>query len=122
MFSQMCFQLQPFSRLMSSSFSVRSDRFMACLPCFNLVMPGLKREARLRTRCAGHPRLFPVCPYEDVDGRDKPGHDACFDAVCAASEPDAMINSGLPIRTSGTLRGSCPGISVAKLLLRPTTT
>jgi hypothetical protein len=29
---QMCFQLQPFSRLMSSSFSVRSVRFM----CFSL--------------------------------------------------------------------------------------
>ena len=27
----MCFQLQPFSRLMSSSFSVRSDRFMGSL-------------------------------------------------------------------------------------------
>ena len=30
--SQMYFQLQPFSRLMSSSFSVRSDRFMLGLP------------------------------------------------------------------------------------------
>src|SRR5438270_12349519 len=28
----MCFQLQPFSRLMSSSFSVRSDRFICSLP------------------------------------------------------------------------------------------
>jgi hypothetical protein len=41
-----------------------------------------------------------------VDGRDKPGHDACFEASCGASAPDAITNSGLPIRTIGTLRGS----------------
>jgi hypothetical protein len=36
-----------------------------------------------------------------VDGRDKPGHDVCFD-----SDTDAITNSDLPIRTSGTSRGS----------------
>src|SRR5205807_5528369 len=67
--------------------------------------------------------------YEDVDGRDpstpgastgfecrsaealakagKPGHDACGDSSFRASGPnDAIISSGLPIRTTGTLRGS----------------
>jgi hypothetical protein len=34
-------------------------------------MPGQKREARLRARCPGHPRL--CCNgKEDVDGRDEP--------------------------------------------------
>jgi hypothetical protein len=41
-----------------------------------------------------------------VDGRDKPGHDACFDSSWGASDTDAITNSDLPIRTSGTLRGS----------------
>ena len=40
-----------------------------------LVMPGQKREARLRARCPGHPRLDEGCSKKDVDGRDKPGHD-----------------------------------------------
>src|SRR5690606_21561931 len=35
--SQIYFQVQPFSRLMSSSFSVRSERFMRCLPGVALV-------------------------------------------------------------------------------------
>ena len=39
---------------------------------------------------------------EDVDGRDKPGHDACI----VSSDPEAITNSGFPIRTVGTLRGS----------------
>jgi len=37
-------------------------------------MPGQKREARLRARCARHPRLF-LRWTQDVDGRDQPGHD-----------------------------------------------
>jgi hypothetical protein len=37
-------------------------------------MPGQKREARLRARCPGHPRLQEL-PQKDVDGRDEPGHD-----------------------------------------------
>jgi hypothetical protein len=41
-----------------------------------------------------------------VDGRDKPGHDACFDSSCDASDTDAIISSGLPIRTTGTWRPS----------------
>jgi hypothetical protein len=36
-------------------------------------MAGQKREARLRARCPGHPRLGAA--EEDVDARDKPGHD-----------------------------------------------
>src|SRR5439155_20466740 len=31
--------------------------FHCSLPCFNFVVPGLKREACLQPRCAGHPRL-----------------------------------------------------------------
>jgi len=90
----MCFQLQPFSRLMSSSFSVRVGSFHGSSP-FN-------RHARVLSR---HPRLS-ILFYEDVDGRDKPGHDACFDSSCGALDTDAITNSGLPIRTTGTLRGS----------------
>ena len=44
--------------------------------------------------------------HEDVDGRDKPGHDACCEWSCCASLTDAITNSGLPIRTIGTWRGS----------------
>ena len=44
----------------------------------------------------------PYLLYEDVDGRDKPGHDVCVDS----SAPEAITNSGFPIRTVGTLRGS----------------
>src|SRR5216683_1543245 len=37
------------------------------------VVPGFFfRHAR---PCAGHPRLFDCCIKQDVDGRDKPGHD-----------------------------------------------
>jgi hypothetical protein len=37
------------------------------------VMPGLKREARLR---ADVPDIYVLlCSIQDVDGRDKPGHD-----------------------------------------------
>ncbi|HTF76586.1 MAG TPA: hypothetical protein VK620_20035, partial [Bradyrhizobium sp.] len=41
------------------------------------VMAGQKREARLRARCPGHPRLscFLLLRRKDVDARDKPGHD-----------------------------------------------
>ena len=49
--------------------------------------------------------VLPVC-YEDVDGRDRPGHDACFESSLDASDTDAMTNSDLPIFTTGTLRGS----------------
>src|SRR6266852_6009591 len=38
-------------------------------------MPGQKREARLRARCPGHPRLVGIQGKKVVDGRDKPGHD-----------------------------------------------
>jgi hypothetical protein len=37
-------------------------------------MAGQKREARLRARCPGHPRLD--APFKkDVDARHKAGHD-----------------------------------------------
>src|SRR5664279_2911819 len=100
----MCFQLQPFSRLISSSFSVRSDRFMCLLP-FMRQAPGVVLSST----------------YEDVDGRDpstpeastgfecrsaealakagKPGHGACL----VSSDTAAIVSSGLPIRTTGTL-------------------
>jgi hypothetical protein len=38
-------------------------------------MPGQKREARLRARCPGHPRLL-AGRYKDLDRRNKSGHDA----------------------------------------------
>jgi hypothetical protein len=42
-------------------------------PNAHLVMPGQKREARLR---ADVPGIHVFAPQvEDVDGRDKPGHD-----------------------------------------------
>ena len=41
-------------------------------------MPGQKREARLRARCAGHPRLENRLCKQDVDGRVKPGHDGAL--------------------------------------------
>jgi hypothetical protein len=41
-----------------------------------------------------------------VDGRDNPGHDARFDSSCGAPETDASTSSDLPIRTTGTWRGS----------------
>src|SRR5947199_7368024 len=59
--SQMCFQDHALSRLMSRSFSVRSDRFMGA--SLYSVMPGLV------------PGIH-VFLVQDVDGRDKPGHDA----------------------------------------------
>jgi hypothetical protein len=37
-------------------------------------MPGLKREARLRTDVPGI-HVFGVAEENDVEGRDKPGHD-----------------------------------------------
>jgi hypothetical protein len=43
-------------------------------------MAGQKREARLRVRCPGHPRLLLLLKFpKDVDARDKPGHDGDFD-------------------------------------------
>jgi hypothetical protein len=38
----------------------------------NGVMPGQKREARLRARCAGHPRLSSLLHPKNVDGRASP--------------------------------------------------
>jgi hypothetical protein len=40
----------------------------------NLVMPGQKREARLRADVPGIHVLW-RSKKKDVDGRDKPGHD-----------------------------------------------
>ena len=48
------------------------------------------------------PAIHVLSEKEDVDGRDKPGHDVCF----VSSDTDAMTSSGLPIFTTGTLRGS----------------
>ena len=39
------------------------------------VMAGQKCEARLRTRCPGHPRLPLFKRIKDVDARHKAGHD-----------------------------------------------
>ena len=50
--------------------------------------------------------VFLVASYEDVDGRDKPGHDVCFESSWRASDTDAITNSDLPIFTTGTRRGS----------------
>jgi hypothetical protein len=36
----------------------------------NLVMAGQKREARLRARCPGHPRLYQLATKKGVDARD----------------------------------------------------
>jgi hypothetical protein len=38
-------------------------------------MAGQKREARLRARCPGHPRLPCCLKKKDVDARHKAGHD-----------------------------------------------
>ena len=40
-----------------------------------LVMAGQKRDARLKPKCPGHPRLHGTHPKKDVDARAKPGHD-----------------------------------------------
>ncbi|MEH2515980.1 hypothetical protein V1279_001553 [Bradyrhizobium sp. AZCC 1610] len=54
-------------------------------------MPGQKREARLRARCPGHPRLS-LCEGKDVDGRDKPGHDGeCGSAVSYSALLTSLI-------------------------------
>src|SRR6202011_5219587 len=58
-FSQMFSHPQPFSRLMSSSFSVRSDRFMCRLPLHSSG-PGSSRAS-----------AFPLRPHEGADGRDR---------------------------------------------------
>jgi hypothetical protein len=42
---------------------------------YSVVMPGLKREARLRAYVPGI-RAFECLRPKDVDGRDEPGHDA----------------------------------------------
>jgi hypothetical protein len=53
--------------------------FMASLPAIGpaLVMPGHGNLHRLRKLicAAGHPRLSASTAKQDVDGRDKPGHD-----------------------------------------------
>src|SRR5260370_42031006 len=114
----MCFQLQPFSRLMSSSFSVRSDRFMGRLPCFK------SRHVRPKARSASSRKMcrastsFSVCPYEDVDGRGKPGPDVCFDSSCRAVGTDAVTHSGFTLPPPRTLRGSLPGLPGVEGLLR----
>jgi hypothetical protein len=41
----------------------------------NGVMPGQKREARLRAGCPGHPHLAAGAKKKDVDGRNESGHD-----------------------------------------------
>jgi hypothetical protein len=38
-------------------------------------MAGQKREARLRARCPGYPRISSRDRRQDVDARDEPGHD-----------------------------------------------
>jgi hypothetical protein len=38
-------------------------------------MAGQKRDARLKPKCPGHPRLHGTHPKKDVDARAKPGHD-----------------------------------------------
>src|SRR5258705_8800407 len=51
-------------------------------------MPGRNREARLRARCPGHPRLSLMkFAKEDVDGRDKPGHDVVVFASLLCRQP-----------------------------------
>src|SRR5215467_2824808 len=45
-----------------------------CARCFTYAQPfNSRRHAR---PCAGHPRLGNTNEQRDVDGRDKPGHDA----------------------------------------------
>jgi len=39
------------------------------------VMPGQKREARLRAGCPGHPAITLSRWSKDADGRVRPGHD-----------------------------------------------
>jgi hypothetical protein len=41
-----------------------------------------------------------------VDGRDNPGHDVCSGSSWVAFDSDAITSSDLPIRTTGTVRGS----------------
>src|SRR3954453_15646138 len=100
----MCFQLQPFSRLSSSSFSVRSDRFIVL--SLSLVVPAL---------VAGIHALLCHETHEDVEGRDNPVHDVSSVWSHCGSVADAMTNSGLPIRTTGTLRRSWSGASAANV-------
>jgi branched-chain amino acid transport system ATP-binding protein len=61
-------------------------------------MAGLKREARLRAGCPGHPRLTFRSQQKDVDARDKPGQDEpngealmteAIEATLAAPSPAA---------------------------------
>ena len=37
--------------------------------------------------CRGHPRLCPAQCRQDVDARDKPGHDGCCGALVVRSDP-----------------------------------
>ena len=59
----------------ASSIRLRSRSWLLPKRSFAVgyVMPGQKGEARLRSRCPGHPRLTAM--RKNVDGRDEPGHD-----------------------------------------------
>src|ERR1700738_4338799 len=86
------------------------------------VMPGQKREARLRARCAGHPRLASSCARKAWMAGSKPGHDESTSHIhrsesaskCSASRVGKGASSrpghrdSSPNRTVGTLRFSHP--------------
>jgi hypothetical protein len=62
------------------------------------VMAGQKREARLRARCPGHPRLSSRQKKKDVDARDKPGHDGGFPAQTKRCDRDPIQSNRNMIR------------------------
>src|SRR3954447_2810875 len=58
-----------------------------------LVMAGDKREARLRARCPGHPRLFCVTS-QDVDHRDIGAK--CVLSVMPGRGDEALLRPDVP--------------------------
>lgn len=48
--------------------------------------------------------------------QDKPGHDACLDSSDGTSDTDAIISSGLPIRTTRLKKPKRAGEAPAQLM------
>src|SRR6478609_9021781 len=84
-------------------------------------MPGLKREARLRAGVPGI-HVLGFVKQEDVDGRDKPGHDeekfslnrlAVIIAMMGLLTTPANASDPVLLHAAGSLRGALTEVSQA---------
>src|SRR6187401_1885842 len=80
-------------------------------------MPGLKREARLRAGVPGI-HVLGFVKQEDVDGRDKPGHDeekfsSVIIAMMGLLTTPANASDPVLLHAAGSLRGALTEVSQA---------